>query len=195
MLRIIAGLFKNRVLKVPKKSETRPTSGRLRETVFNILQQEIEGAHFLDLFAGSGAIGLEALSRGALSATFVDSSRECITCIEENIALLGVKEKSRLFCLDAFQAIKRFSEKKEQFDLIFVDPPYETFSLVEGEKVSLGIRILLEIDRLSLLKPNGTLFIEESKRAMENRALQTLTLKKARDSGKTTLWQFVVKEA
>lgn len=195
MLRISAGKFKNRIIKSPKSSATRPTSGRLRETVFNILQSEIDGAAFLDLFAGSGAMGVEAISRGASKAALVDNSRDCARCIETTIQELDIGSCTTLHCADVFTAIRKLAEREEQFDIIFADPPYLTDIFYRGEKMTLGVRLLLEIDQLGILKPNGTLFIEEGKHAMENRVLERLELVKARDAGRTTLWQYRVRSA
>ncbi len=193
MLRISAGKFKNRLLKAPETTETRPTSGRIREMLFNIVQNEIEGATFLDLFAGSGAMGIEAISHGAAHSTFVDSSRICYDCIKENINTLGISAQTTVLCTDVFDALEKLVNQQAQFDVIYIDPPYNTETTFNGETVSLGIRLLLEIDRLALLKPSGTLFIEEGKKALDNRALETLVLKKARKAGRTTLWQFIPK--
>ena len=92
-LRILGGTFRNRLLKSPKGEQTRPTLAVMRKSVFDILQTQIEGAAFLDLYAGSGAMGLEALSRGASHATFVDANRFALSCIEDNICLLKVENQ------------------------------------------------------------------------------------------------------
>jgi len=122
-LRIIGGQFKGRILKAPKGLSTRPTQGMLRESVFNICQNEIQGAHFLDLFAGTGAMGLEALSRGARHATLVESDRKALSSIRENIAILQVASQTTLIACDAKHAVKRLSGS---FDIIYIDPPYHT---------------------------------------------------------------------
>ena len=147
-LRIIAGQFKGRLLKAPKGPSTRPTQSMLRESVFNICQQEIQGACFLDLFAGSGAMGLEALSRGALHATLVESDRRAIAAIRENIALLQVASETTLITTNAKQALKRLSSP---FNIIYVDPPYDM-------PIEPFVKELL--DR-NLIASAGTLFIEE----------------------------------
>lgn len=147
-LRIIAGKYKGRILKTPKGSSTRPTQGMLREAVFNICQNEVQGSRFLDLFAGSGAMGFEALSRGALKVVFVEKARFALTCIRENISLLQEEPHTSLLNLDALSALKRI---KEQFDLIYIDPPYDT-----------DIAPYLEIlAQKKILAEGGTLFLEE----------------------------------
>jgi 16S rRNA (guanine966-N2)-methyltransferase len=146
-LRLIAGRFKGRLLKTPKSASTRPTQGMLREAVFNICQNEIEGAHFLDLFAGSGAMGLEALSRGAAHATFVEQNRNAIACIKENIAQLQVSQETTLIPTDVARALALLAKQKARFDLIYIDPPYD---------LSLNLTAIEP-----LLKPNTLLFFEE----------------------------------
>ena len=149
-LRIIGGYFKGRILKAPKGPSTRPTQGMLRESVFNICQNEIQEARFLDLFAGSGAMGLEALSRGANHVTMVESNGKALAAIRENIALLQVASKTTIVPLDALQAIKKLSSP---FEIIYVDPPY-------SKPASSYIEAILKSD---LLVPNGTLFLEVRK--------------------------------
>ena len=115
-------------MKSPPSLETRPTSDRLRETLFNVLAPRIKGARFLDLCAGSGAVGIEALSRGAAHATFVDQSRRMCALIEANLAALGVDEgEVDVVGLEALVFLRRRAKKDgEPFDIIFFDPPYAT---------------------------------------------------------------------
>ncbi|MBS0624726.1 MAG: 16S rRNA (guanine(966)-N(2))-methyltransferase RsmD [Verrucomicrobia bacterium] len=122
-LRIIGGQFKGRILKSPKSTTTRPTQGVVREAVFNICQDLIREARFLDLFAGSGAMGLEALSRGASHATFVERDKNAASCIKENLTLLNLVSKSQVISIDAEAALKKMTSP---FDIIYIDPPYDT---------------------------------------------------------------------
>jgi 16S rRNA (guanine966-N2)-methyltransferase len=124
-MRIIAGEFRGRVIKSPTDSRTRPTSDRLRETLFNVLAPRIEDARFLDLCAGSGAIGMEALSRGAEHVTFVDRSRKACALIEENLDMLGIPEDST--DIQALSAENFVGRKHEMgWDIVFYDPPYDS---------------------------------------------------------------------
>ena len=127
-MRIIAGKHRGRKLKSPPSLETRPTSDRLRETLFNILAPRIEGARFLDLCAGSGAVGIEALSRGAQPVTFVDRSQKMCALIEMNVAGLKVdQEEFEIFVTEAGEFLRRQVKKDgKPFDVIFFDPPYRT---------------------------------------------------------------------
>ncbi len=122
-MRIIAGTARSLPLRTISGMETRPTSDRIKETLFNMLSPYLCGCHFLDLFAGSGQIGLEAVSRGAARAVFVENSKKAAACIEENITFTKFTEQCRLFVRDAVSAIRQM-EGQETFDLVFMDPPY-----------------------------------------------------------------------
>ena len=121
-MRVIAGIYGGRTLKGPKGANTRPTSDRVREALFSILGERTAGARVLDLFAGSGALGLEALSRGAASATFVDDDRAAIVAIKSNLSALGATAEVRQ--TDALRHLNTASAGGAQYDLVFLDPPY-----------------------------------------------------------------------
>ena len=124
-MRIIAGKYRGRRLKSPPSDRTRPTSDRLRETLFNVLAPRIEDARFLDLCAGTGAIGLEALSRGAQHVTFVDQSRQSCALIETNVSALSVPRSDfEIENADAFDFLRKRKSGETPCDLIFFDPPY-----------------------------------------------------------------------
>jgi 16S rRNA (guanine966-N2)-methyltransferase len=124
MIRIIAGEFKGRRIKTPASDKVRPTGDRVREAWFNILQGSIEGARVLDLFAGSGALGFEALSRGAVSADFVEKHTPSLATIHDNAASLNVADRVTIHRMDAI----RFAERLQPgaYDVAFADPPYAT---------------------------------------------------------------------
>jgi len=126
ILRIIAGKYRGRKLKSPPSLQTRPTSDRLRETLFNILAPRINGTRFLDLCAGSGAVGIEALSRGAAHATFVDRSRKMYALIETNLKALNASDDEiEVVSREALEFLKRRAKQEAvAFDIIFFDPPY-----------------------------------------------------------------------
>lgn len=121
-MRVIAGTARSLVLKAPEGNDTRPTTDRIKETLFNILQTEVPGSVFVDLFAGSGAIGIEALSRGAKKAYFIENAKPAIDCIEANIKHTKFTDKSLVLKQDAGTAIG-FSIR-EKADIVFADPPY-----------------------------------------------------------------------
>ncbi len=125
-MRIIAGKYRGRKLKSPPSLQTRPTSDRLRETLFNILAPRIKGARFLDLCAGSGAVGIEALSRGAAQVAFVDRSRKMYALIETNLKELNVGgDEIEVVSKEALEFLRRHAKNEGgAFDIIFFDPPY-----------------------------------------------------------------------
>ena len=125
-MRVIAGKYRGRNLRSPPSMQVRPTSDRLRETLFNILAPRIEEARFLDLCTGSGAVGIEALSRGASHVTFVDRSRKMCGLVEANLDLCGVPEdETEVVKAEAAEFLRRASTKKvERWDIAFFDPPY-----------------------------------------------------------------------
>lgn len=191
-MHIFSGLYKGRKVLTPKGEITRPTSGRLREALFNICREEICGARFLDLFAGSGAMGLEALSRGACQSTFVDNSKESIRCIRANALALNVEEVSEVIQADVFDAMKKLSKKGAEYDLIYADPPYE--KMIKGvpfnEQVVSLLDDLIDAD-LPLLKKGGSLFVEDALPQQEKK-LKHLILKGTRQMGRSTLqrWEY-----
>ncbi len=123
-MRVIAGKARRLTLKTIEGDSTRPTTDRIKETLFNILQDDIPGSRFLDLFAGSGGIGIEALSRGAKEAVFVEQNRKAAECIRENLVHTKLDGQGKLLVSDAISAIRRM-DGQEKFDLIFMDPPYQ----------------------------------------------------------------------
>ena len=133
-MRVIAGKARRLPLKTLPGSDTRPTTDRIKETLFNMLQQEIPDCSFLDLFSGSGAIGIEALSRGAASAVFVEKNPKACSCIRENLTFTKLAENGKLLAMDALQALRSL-EGHQAFDCIFMDPPYD----MELEKEVLSV--------------------------------------------------------
>lgn len=150
-MRIIAGSRRSLPLKTIEGKDTRPTTDRIKETLFNMIQNEVPGSYFLDLFAGSGQIGLEALSRGARYAVFVENAKKTAACIMDNIKFTKFEKESALLQMDVIPAL-RSMEGKYQFDIIFLDPPYG--NLLERE-------VLDYLKSSSLLKED-TLIITEA---------------------------------
>jgi len=178
-MRIIAGSLKNRLIVSPKGSETRPTSGKVRGALFNICQNFIGGTRFLDLFAGSGAMGIEALSRGAKMATFVDSSPFSCRCIQSNLKNLDIESQGNVLCRDVFAALKWLQSKNEQFDIVYIDPPYQEFHVEQ----------LLKPFKEGLLAEEGVLFLEEAAGSVLISHFSGFELVQEREYGKTTLYQ------
>ncbi len=178
-LRVIGGEFRNRSLAAPKGTTTRPTLAIMRKAVFDICQGAIEEASFLDLFAGSGAMGIEALSRGAAHATFIESNRLAIACIQANLKNLKIEDRADLLLSDVFVSLKKLAKQGKAFDVIYIDPPYAL-----STKSALLIELLSFLNTHKLLAPLATLFIEEAAPehldivAVEHLSLQHLNSRK-----------------
>lgn len=123
-MRITGGKLRGRKLVTPRSASIRPMRDQVRAALFNILDDLVSGSRFLDLFAGTGSVGLEALSRGASCAVFVDSAREAVQIIARNLQELGLQDRAEVLQEDVFRALERLHGRGERFDLAFVGPPY-----------------------------------------------------------------------
>lgn len=150
-MRVIAGSAGGIRLKVPKGRAVRPTSDRVKEALFNILGARVCGAAVWDLFAGSGAIGIEALSRGASEAIFVEKNRLHLEIIKENLVRTGLAGRARLLGLDVEKALNLLSQEGRQADLIFLDPPYQETNVPQ---------VLQAIEYSHLLREDGLIVLE-----------------------------------
>lgn len=151
-MRVIAGKARRLKLLTPPGMDTRPTTDRTKETLFNILQPEISGSRFLDLFSGSGAIGIEALSRGAAHAVFVEKDRAAVGCIRKNLAFTRLDDSGQILCKDVGTALREL-EGGPAFDIIFMDPPYGR---------GLEKKVLEYLAQSSLLAEDGRVIVEAS---------------------------------
>lgn len=123
-MRVIAGKARGRRLNSVSGLKTRPTTDRIKETLFNIIANEVADSNFLDLYAGNGGIGIEALSRGAKQVIFIDKNPQCTRIIKENLMKTELSSQAEVYTNDALKAITILARKKREFDLVFVDPPY-----------------------------------------------------------------------
>ena len=123
-MRVIAGKARRLPLKTIEGLDTRPTTDRIKETLFNMINDELYGASFLDLFSGSGGIGIEALSRGAKQAYFVEKAKPALRCIRENLRYTKLDDRAQVMAVDVITAVRQLEAKKITFDYIFMDPPY-----------------------------------------------------------------------
>ena len=146
-MRVISGSARGRKLKEPGGSNIRPTSAKVKEAIFNIVQFDVEGRRALDLFAGCGQLGIEALSRGAAHVVFIDSSTDAVKLIRENLKTCGFSDKSAVYARDAIRSL----ESDDKFDLIFIDPPYESQLLDEA------LKKIVAFDKLNI---NGIIICE-----------------------------------
>lgn len=148
-MRVIAGKVRSLKLKTPEGTEVRPTADRIKETLFNIIQGDVPGSIFIDLFAGSGGIGIEALSRGARHAYFVENSMEAAACIRDNLAFTRLSDDATLIRQDVYGALRQIREKEA--DIVFMDPPYRA-GYEEG--------LFAELGRQSYVTENTLLILE-----------------------------------
>ena len=123
-MRVIAGKARRLLLKTIDGQDTRPTTDRIKETLFNIVNQDMPDCTFLDLFAGSGGIGIEALSRGAKSAVFIEQNPKAAECIRENLKTTKLEEAALVMNCDVLTGLRRLEGKEYTFDYVFMDPPY-----------------------------------------------------------------------
>lgn len=144
-MRVVTGIAKGRRLKAPEGLSTRPTTDNVKESVFNILQLDMKDKRILDLFAGSGQMGIECLSRGAAEAVFVDRDRKAVRIIKENLETCGFSAK--VLCADALS----FLEHCDRFDLIFIDPPYDS---------GLYEKVLRTVNVVDILLDDGIIIVE-----------------------------------
>lgn len=147
-MRVITGKARGRRLATPENNDIRPTTDNVKESIFNIIQFDIEGRRVLDLFAGTGQLGIECLSRGAASAVFVDRRADAVKLIRENLKVTELTDHARVVSGDSLEYLKQL---REQFDLIFLDPPYEA-GLLEPA--------ILRIAEIDILAPHGIIVAE-----------------------------------
>lgn len=161
-------------------SSTRPVGERVKEALFGILRESVVDARFLDLFAGTGSVGIEALSRGASYAVFVDQRRQAVVTIKENLALTGLKDRAQVVRGDVFAYLKK--EDLEPFDLIYVAPP---------QYKGLWVETLLSLDESALLKPDGLAVAQIHPKEYVELELEALVLSQRRKYGSTLLCFYV----
>lgn len=152
-MRVIAGKARHIQLKTIEGMDTRPTTDRIKETLFNMINNDIYDANFLDLYSGSGAIGIEALSRGAKKAVMVEMNRDAVFCIRENLNKTKLTDNAVVYQCDVLDAINRLNDIGEPFDIIFMDPPYNH----EHEK-----KVLEALKGTKLVDEYTTIIVEAS---------------------------------
>ncbi len=148
MLRVIAGAHKGRRLKTPTWDGLRPTSDRLRETLFNVVSPRIKGARVLDGYAGTGALGIEAISRGATSVTFIDEDRRAQALVDENLARCGIENGYAIIRASVARGIETLQAAGQVFDLVLLDPPYD----LDPARALSGVEAIMAPDALLVLE-------------------------------------------
>jgi 16S rRNA (guanine966-N2)-methyltransferase len=177
-MRIISGASKGRKLATPKDLSLRPTSDRVKESIFNILRGQIEAGAVLDLFAGTGNLGIEALSRGAKEVIFVEKGKQALRLIQKNLAQFGMEERSEVLPTDANRAIGILKQRGKTFDLIFMDPPYEQ-GLIENT--------LMMLNSHPIFHKDSVLIVEHHRRERLSSAIKGWNLIRQRQIGETVI--------
>lgn len=177
-MRVIAGEFGGRRLKAVPGMKTRPTTDKVKESMFNIIGPYFDGGNVLDLFGGSGGLSIEAVSRGADSATLIDRQYQSIKTINENIALTKAKDRFRVIKGDTNKVILALAKEAQKFDYVFLDPPYKEQQIV---------KLLQQIDQLRLLNPEALIICETDQMAKLPEDLTGYTFLKHTDYGITEL--------
>jgi len=174
-MRVIAGEAKGRRLKSPRGMETRPTSDKVKEALFSILGNRVVDTRMLDLFAGTGAIGIEALSRGAARVDFVESDRAMADILEKNLTACGFHGRAEVYRMDAFKFLKQI---RQPYDLIFADPPYHAWHLK---------KLLPAVERGAMISPDGLLIVEHFRRIALPNPVGKLRIFRSYEYGDTVL--------
>lgn len=177
-MKVIGGAARGRKLKVPKGMAVRPTAARVKESLFNILPHDFTGLRILDLYAGSGNVSIEALSRGAVEAVLVDESSRSAAVIRENLTRLELNPRTQLWVVPVARALRKLAHAGEKFDLIFLDPPYER-GLVKTTLEAIG--------QTELLNAGGRVVVEHSGREAVRPSYGALLLNDQRRYGDTLL--------
>ncbi|SYZ74644.1 Methyltransferase [Candidatus Zixiibacteriota bacterium] len=180
-MRVTGGKYKGRLLKSAPGMAARPTTDKVRQSIFNILMNDIEGKTVLDLFAGAGTLGIEALSRGAVSAVFIEIAHQQFTAIRQNLKSLDLQEE--LIQADYLKGCRQLAREGRQFDIIFADPPYE--KIPPGE-------VIAAVLEYNLLAPGGFLIIEHKAGVVNTD--DKMTLLKNRKFGQTEVTFYASKK-
>jgi 16S rRNA (guanine966-N2)-methyltransferase len=178
-MRVIAGKYRSRRLKGPGTMRVRPTSDRLRETLFNVLGPSIADSYFVDLFAGTGAVGIEAISRGARDVFFVESSAKAARLIRENLASLEIQSGAEVIEADAVRGLERLASRRLIADFIFLDPPYD-----KADEYS---DVLEFLDASHLIAPRGIVIVEHFSKMELPQRLDRLECTREIEQGDTLL--------
>lgn len=170
-MRVVAGTAKGRKLKAPKTPGTRPVMDRVKTALFDILARRVKGTRFLDLFAGTGSIGIEALSRGASAATFIELGPEALRCVRDNLATTGFTGQSEVLRTDAFKFLESAQAAGRRYDIVYVAPP---------QYQGLAAKALAQLDAAPLTEPGGLVIVQvDPREGAEVRGVPLSTLRES----------------
>lgn len=178
-MRVIAGLAKGKRLKAPAGLNTRPVTDMIKEALFNVLGDSVKGSLFLDLFAGSGSVGIEALSRGAKQVVFIDNSVPAVKTIKENICNCGFKEGFSIYRNDVFKALSILFQQGYKFDIIYIDPPFTVDEIFD--------RIICHLDETPMLTQYGKIILRTRRKKQINVRLHALEEYRTNNYGESAL--------
>lgn len=184
-MRVISGKARGLKLNTPKNDDVRPTTDRVKESLFNMINSYIMDSNILDLFAGTGSLGIECLSRGAKNCVFVDISKESIAIVKSNIKKARVENESTVINADFKDAVSRLKVQKNKFDVIFMDPPYYKDMFVDA---------LEKIDDADLLNEDGLIIVEHDTKDVFPEKIARLEKSKDKKYGNTTLTFYKMEE-
>lgn len=185
-LRVISGKARGLKLDTPKNQDVRPTTDRVKESLFNMINSYVRDSNILDLFAGTGSLGIECLSRGAKSCVFVDKSKDSISIVKSNIKKARVENESTILNTDFKDAVSRLSIQNQKFDIIFMDPPYYENMFIE---------CLKSIDKLDLLVKDGIIVVEHDTKDLFENSVGRLHKSRDKKYGGTTLTFYKLEES
>lgn len=177
-MRVITGTAKGKKLIPPKDERVRPTSDRVKQSLFNIIDPLIKNSVFIDCFSGSGAIGIEALSRGAKEVYFIDNNRDSIQLIQRNLELTQLQDKGKILQMDVETAITSIANNKVFADIIFMDPPY---------KLDIITQLVMKISRNRILSEAGIIIAEHDKSYLPDKVILDYAIYDARTYGTTVM--------
>ncbi|MGG1555023.1 16S rRNA (guanine(966)-N(2))-methyltransferase RsmD [Paenibacillus ferrarius] len=177
-MRVISGTAKGRALKAVPGMSTRPTTDKVKEAIFSMIGPYFDGGQVLDLFAGSGGLGIEALSRGMAKAVFTDIEKKSVDTVQHNLQATGLKEQAEVYRTDATRAIKALAKRAQKFELVFLDPPYKMKVIAE---------LVLAMEEQALLEEHATIVVEHDAKDVLDETIGQCRLLRRADYGDTAV--------
>lgn len=185
-MRVIAGQAKGKRLQAPPGMNTRPITDMIKEALFNVLGDTVRDSSFLDLFAGSGSVGIEALSRGAKQVVFIDNNSSAVGIIKENIINCGFSKGFSVYRNDVFKALTLFDQRKTKFDLIYVDPPFTIEKIFD--------QVIYALDQSNILERNGRIILRTQRKKQLTAQLNYLEEYRTNNYGESVLHYYRMNE-